>query len=157
MATLNSKLSTLNSKEGPKARSSLVFILPALVRVRIDVLVPVLSALVRVRVLIVFHNTLVGTRYALHLLTVAVVAGNLDGSVSQFVLQVNIGREDDAATANQGGLYLVHVGDALGAQSESHTAQAGDGYAVAFGGPSLDYLASCIPAGLHHSFAHSAA
>ena len=62
----------------------------AIVRVDVDVIV------------IVFDDTIVTGGYALHFVTVAVVAGDLDGSVCQLVLQVNIGREDDAATANRG-------------------------------------------------------
>ena len=81
------------------------------------------DVVVIVVVLVVLHDTLVGTGYALHLLTVAVVAGNLDGSVSQFILQVSRGGEDDAAAADKASLHLVHVGNTLGAKTESHAAQ----------------------------------
>ena len=46
----------------------------------------------------VFHLAIIGAGYALHLLAVAVDAGNLDGRVLQFVFQVDGGREDDAAS-----------------------------------------------------------
>ena len=105
----------------------------------------------------VLNDTLVCTGYALHFLTCTVVAGDLDGGVCQLVLQVGRGSEDDAATADKARLYLVHVGYTLGAEAESHATQSGDCYAVTLSGPCLDYLACCIPSGLHYTLADSAA
>ena len=43
------------------------------------------------------------------------------------------------------------------AAGEVIKAWATEGHAVAFSSPSLDYLSGCIPAGLHHALAHTAA
>ena len=44
---------------------------------------------------VVLHLTTVGRRYTLHLLAVAVEAGDLDSGACQLLLQVHVGREDD--------------------------------------------------------------
>ena len=64
-------------------------------------------------VLRIFHLAR-GRGHTLHLFAIAVDAGNLNGGVGQFVLQVNVRSEDDAAAGNEASLNLVHGGNTGG-------------------------------------------
>ena len=69
----------------------------------------IVVSVVGVVVLIILHLCIVAGGYSLHLVAVAVVAGDDDAGVLQLVLQVGVGSEDDASAGNQTGLHLVYV------------------------------------------------
>ena len=105
----------------------------------------------------ILNRTWVCRGYTLNLLTIAVVAGNLDGCACQLLLQIHRRGEDNAATGYQSGFHLVHLGHTLGADTESHGSQTWQRNRVTLSGPSLNHFASSIPAGLHNAFTYSAA
>lgn len=93
----------------------------------------------------------------LHHLSVAVIAGDLYGHAAELVLDIHAGGEDDAPGVYQACCHAFHVGGRCGTHSEAHGAQPRQGYGMALGGPCLDHLARCVPAGLHHALADAAA
>ena len=56
--------------------------------------------------------------HALHHLTVAVVAGDVDARLLQLLLDVHVGHKDHATHGDEVAAHLVHVRDRLRAQTE---------------------------------------
>ena len=74
------------------------------------------------------HGAGVGRGDTLDEVAVAVVAGDADGSLGEFLLDVAVGREDYAARGDEVCTHLVDVGYRLGAETETHGAKSRNGY-----------------------------
>ena len=66
----------------------------------------------------ILHVALVARGHALHQLTVAVVAGDVDARALQLILDVHVGHEDHATRGDEVAAHLVHIGHRRSAQAE---------------------------------------
>ena len=91
------------------------------------VVLRVLSVLAVVVALRFLNGTGIGTGHTLHHLAVAVVAGNLDGRVGQFLFQRYSWSEDDTTGTDERRLDIVDIRHRLRGQAETHISQSWEG------------------------------
>ena len=75
----------------------------------------------------------------------------------QFLFDLHVGSKDHATGSDEVRAHLVHVRDTLAAQTESHRAQTGNRYRVAFRSPRLDHLADSVPSRVDSTLGDAAA
>lgn len=82
----------------------------------------------------------IGRGNLLHHLAVSIVAGDVDGSLFEFLLDVGVRHEDDVSAGDEVGAHLVHILYGGRVKTESEAAQSWHSHAVAPRWPMLQSL-----------------